>query len=59
MQSAGRLIRSEKDRGVVVLMDERFAQARYATLLPPEMRPKMLGGRDELIEEVKMFFDKK
>ena len=59
VQSTGRLIRSEKDRGVVVLMDERFAQARYATLLPPEMRPKILGGREELIEKVKMFFDMK
>jgi DNA excision repair protein ERCC-2 len=56
VQSAGRLIRSEKDRGVVVLMDERFAQARYAALLPPEMRPEMLGSPDELIAEVKRFF---
>jgi hypothetical protein len=58
VQSAGRLIRSEKDRGVVVLMDERFGQARYATLLPPEMRPKMLGSREELIAELSLFFDK-
>jgi DNA excision repair protein ERCC-2 len=58
VQSAGRLIRSEKDRGVVVLMDERFGQARYATLLPPEMRPKMLGSREELIAELRLFFDK-
>ena len=58
VQSAGRLIRSEKDRGVIVLMDERFAQARYAKLLPPEMQPKMLGSREELIAELCLFFDK-
>lgn len=56
VQSAGRLIRSEKDRGVVILMDERFSQARYATVLPPEMQPKIFESPDELIAEVKLFF---
>jgi len=59
IQCAGRLIRSEKDRGVVVLMEERFGQTRYASLLPPDMRPKMLGSREEFIGELKTFFDKK
>ena len=58
VQSAGRLIRSEQDRGVVVLMEERFGQARYASLLPPDMRPKMLGSREELVGELKTFFDR-
>jgi DNA excision repair protein ERCC-2 len=58
VQSAGRLIRSEKDRGVVVLMDERFAQARYAALLPPEMHPKMLVSQEEMIAEAGRFFKK-
>jgi DNA excision repair protein ERCC-2 len=56
VQSAGRLIRSEKDRGVVVLMDERFMQSRYAVFLPPELMPKVLGHPAELVEEVKGFF---
>jgi DNA excision repair protein ERCC-2 len=56
VQSAGRLIRSEKDRGVVVLMDERFAQARYARFLPPEMQPEMLDDPDEMIAEARGFF---
>jgi Rad3-related DNA helicase len=56
VQSAGRLIRSEKDRGVVVLMDERFAQRRYAAFLPPEMMPKVLDGPGELDAEVRLFF---
>ena len=59
VQSAGRLIRSEHDRGVVILMDERFAQARYSTLLPPEMLPKMVGDREELVSELRHFFEKK
>ncbi len=35
-QAIGRCIRSETDRAVVVLMDERFAQQRYKRCLPPE-----------------------
>jgi len=58
VQSAGRLIRSEKDRGVVVLMDERFTQARYAVLVPPELQPEMLASQDEMIAEVEHFFKK-
>jgi hypothetical protein len=36
LQAAGRVIRSETDRGVVVLMDERYHQPGYAALLPAE-----------------------
>ncbi len=34
IQAAGRSIRSEKDRGVIVYMDERFAWKNYRRLLP-------------------------
>ncbi|MBL1269950.1 MAG: ATP-dependent DNA helicase [Halomonas sp.] len=34
VQAAGRVIRSPEDRGVVVLMDDRFAQASVRALLP-------------------------
>ncbi len=33
-QSAGRVIRSETDRGIVVLLDNRFRQTGYKTQLP-------------------------
>lgn len=33
-QTAGRVIRSEQDRGVVVLVDPRFKQSQYAQHLP-------------------------
>ncbi|MDD5543841.1 MAG: ATP-dependent DNA helicase [Acidobacteriia bacterium] len=35
VQSAGRVIRSDTDRGVIVLLDRRFAQSPYIDLLPP------------------------
>ncbi|GEN27810.1 hypothetical protein HVA01_14560 [Halovibrio variabilis] len=34
VQAAGRVIRSPDDQGVVVLMDDRFAQAKVRALLP-------------------------
>lgn len=40
IQAAGRLIRREEDRGVVVLVGKRFLQSRYAQLLPREWYDK-------------------
>jgi len=34
MQSAGRVIRGEEDRGVVVLIDQRYQMAYYRRTLP-------------------------
>ena len=34
LQAAGRVIRSEGDRGVVLLIDDRFASPEYRRLLP-------------------------
>ena len=36
LQSAGRVIRTEADEGVILLLDERFAAARYRNLFPAE-----------------------
>ncbi|MBQ9120893.1 MAG: ATP-dependent DNA helicase [Clostridia bacterium] len=34
MQAVGRVIRSERDRGVAVIIDDRFSRPPYTTLLP-------------------------
>jgi len=34
VQSAGRIVRSETDRGVIMLLDKRFAYDNYSRLLP-------------------------
>jgi DNA excision repair protein ERCC-2 len=44
LQAAGRSIRSESDRAVVVLMDERMKEPRYLKFLPEDLRPVMLEG---------------
>jgi DNA excision repair protein ERCC-2 len=38
MQAAGRVIRTETDRGVIILIDERFTHSRYTRLFPQEWR---------------------
>lgn len=38
LQSAGRVIRSRKDKGMVLFLDERYTTARYLTLLPSHFR---------------------
>lgn len=35
LQAVGRVIRSETDRGVVLLIDARFSETRYRRLFPP------------------------
>lgn len=38
LQAAGRVIRSMEDKGVVLLLDTRYAQATYRPLFPAHMR---------------------
>ena len=42
LQAAGRVIRTEEDRGAILLVDRRFGQSRYRQLFPPswnDVRP--------------------
>lgn len=49
LQAAGRVIRTPQDRGVVLLIDDRFAQAEYRRLFPPHWRHlQYLPGTDAL-----------
>ena len=36
LQSAGRVIRTEEDRGVILLLDDRFSERRYQSTFPRE-----------------------
>ena len=44
LQAGGRLIRSEKDRGTIVLVDDRFLQKQYQLLLPPQWQQYRIYG---------------
>ena len=59
VQAAGRLLRSEDDRGVITILGRRFLDPRYARLLPEEWT---LGDPNNLVFEdpeaaVREFFD--
>ncbi len=38
LQSAGRVIRTDEDRGVILLLDERFRDSRYREVFPREWK---------------------
>ncbi|SET54271.1 Rad3-related DNA helicase [Oceanobacillus limi] len=43
LQAGGRLIRSDKDRGTIALVDDRFLQGKYQALLPYEWKNYTIG----------------
>ena len=44
LKAAGRVIRREDDRGVVVLMDDRYASDRYRALFPEHWAGMQYAG---------------
>ena len=46
IQSAGRVIRSETDRGVIILMDDRFLEEGYSAAMPADW---FESGAEELV----------
>ena len=56
LQAAGRLIRSQGDRGVLLLCDERFSQSAYRSLLPPHYHPLPLNTLEEIPGRLQEFW---
>lgn len=52
LQAAGRLIRSENDKGVVLLIDERFTYNSYQELFPQEWKHYITVKKKEDIESL-------
>jgi Rad3-related DNA helicase len=48
MQAAGRVIRSERDQGSLLLIDSRYATYRYKTLLPNHWRTARIASSGSL-----------
>ena len=54
LQAAGRVIRTDRDRGTILLMDERFLRREYEPLMPPEWSDRMkcsLSGLAGMLED--------
>ena len=57
LQAAGRVIRTERDRGVVILMDTRYRQEKYAELFPPHWDVQGVKKLSDLNAQLKAFWD--
>ena len=59
LQAAGRVIRREKDRGVIVLVDDRYAESRYTQLFPDHWKDiQYANNSSELAEFVSDFWNR-
>ena len=56
LQAAGRVIRTETDRGVVVLMDARYRQENYRQLTPPHWDVEDVKKLSQLRDRLKAFW---
>ena len=56
LQAAGRVIRTETDRGVVLIIDQRYGTHRYRSLLPAEWRPVKVRSGEQLAEDLHRFW---
>ena len=52
LQAAGRVIRTEDDRGIVVLVDDRYASAAYRRLFPEHWKNIQYAGNSASLAEV-------
>ena len=44
LQAAGRVIRRDTDKGIVILIDDRYAEDRYKMLFPPQWSHLLYAG---------------
>ncbi len=57
LQAAGRVIRTKEDRGVVLLLDERFLQREYLELFPQEWQGYEKCTIKNAGQKIKAFWD--
>lgn len=59
LQAGGRVIRSEKDQGAVLLIDHRFFTSRYRSLFPREWEPKWIHNISVFEKDLRLFWNGK
>lgn len=57
LQAAGRVIRTQEDRGIIVLLDERFLQSDYDALYPREWKNRIVGNVETVDAEICKFWE--
>jgi DNA excision repair protein ERCC-2 len=58
LQAAGRVIRTDTDRGVVLLIDQRYATYRYRSLFPEEWNPVKVRNQRQFEEALQKFWNR-
>ena len=52
LQAVGRVIRTETDRGIAVLIDDRYAEPKYRNLFPEEWKGMKFAGNPQSLAEI-------
>ena len=56
LQAAGRIIRSETDRGILLLIDDRYGAENYRALLPQTWQVQRVYNPNEILRIAKRFW---
>lgn len=56
LQASGRVIRSESDRGVIVLIDERFNSNAYKNMFPKEWNVHFIYKKNDIMDLLNNFW---
>ena len=59
LQAAGRVIRTVEDRGIILLLDDRFLQSDYQALYPREWSDRKICNVNTVEQMIKEFWQKK
>ena len=57
LQAGGRVIRTEKDRGIIALLDERFLYGQYRNLFPREWASPVKANIYNIEEKINQFWE--
>lgn len=57
LQSAGRVIRTEEDKGVILFIDDRFQNNFYKRLFPKHLKPIFINNTFDLKKNLKQFWN--
>ena len=57
LQAAGRVIRTETDRGTVLLLDERYSAEKYLELMPPHWQVRKITSMSSLNRWLNAFWE--
>lgn len=56
IQAAGRVVRSEQDRGLVMLIDDRYTRLEYRQLMPAHWQPELANSVHQIEQKLRSFW---